>query len=61
MQEREYFSKKGFEDLCLGTQKNLGITWVLYLRDMSIGLRRSGSHGLKELGSSDRGDWGTFG
>ena len=61
MQESDYFSKKGFEDLCLGTQKNLGITWVLYLRDRSLGLRRSGSHGLKELGSLDRGDWGSFG
>ena len=61
VQEREYFSKKGFEDLILGTQKNLGIMWVLRLRDRSLGLRRSGSHGLKELGSSDRGDWGSFG
>ena len=61
MQQRECFSKKGFEDLVLGTQKNLGITYVLRLREKSIGLRRSGSHGLKELGSSDRGGGGSFG
>ena len=61
MQQRECFSMKGFEDLLLGTQKNLGITYVLRLREKSIGLRRSGSHGLKELGSSDRGGRGSFG
>ena len=61
MQQRDCFSKNGFEDLLLGTQKNLGITYVLHLREKSIGLRRSGSHGLKELGSSDRGGRGSFG
>ena len=60
MQEREYFSKKGFEDLCLGIQKNLGITWDLCLRDKSLDLRKSGSQGLKELGSSDGKDWESF-
>ena len=60
MQKREYFSKKGFEDLCLGAQKNVGITWDLCLRGKSLDLRRSGSQGLKELGSSDGKDWGSF-
>ena len=60
MQERKYFSKKSFEDLLLGTQKNMGITWVLRLRDKLLDLRRSGSHRQKELGSSDRGDRGSF-
>ena len=61
MQQSECFSKKGFEDLLLGTQKNLSISWVLGLKDKSLGLRRSGSHGLKQLGSSDRADGGHFG
>ena len=30
--------------------ENLGTTWVLHLRDKSLGFRRSGSPRLKELG-----------
>ena len=59
MQEREYFSKKGFEDLPLGTEKS-GPTWVLHIREKLFSLRRSGAQGLKELGSSDGGDRGSF-